>query len=46
MLKKQHKIYELLYEWTIEENCDYCKHLKSFRDADNRHPCNRCDAYE
>ena len=45
-LNKKRKLFDLLYEWTIEENCDYCKHLKSFRDGDNRHPCNRCEAYE
>lgn len=43
---KKQKLFDLLYEWTIEENCDYCKHLKSFRDGDNRHPCNRCADYE
>lgn len=46
MTGKKEKLFNLLYEWTIEENCDYCNHLKSFRDGDNRHPCNRCEAYE
>ena len=36
---------QLLYEWLIEENCDYCKHLETFRDGDKRHPCNRCEDY-
>lgn len=34
-----------LREWLIEEKCEYCQHLLSFRD-DGRHPCNRCEAYE
>ena len=46
MTGKKEKLFNLLYEWTIEENCDYCKHLASFRDGDNRHPCNRCECYE
>ena len=46
MTGKKGKLFNLLYEWTIEENCDYCKHLASFRDGDNRHPCNRCECYE
>lgn len=40
------RIYNLLYEWLIEENCDYCKHLATFSDGDKRHPCNRCEVYE
>lgn len=40
------RLFEIFYEWTIDEICDFCKHLKSFRDGDNRHPCNRCEAYE
>lgn len=46
MTDKKEKLFNLLYEWTIEENCDYCKHLSSFRDGDNRHPCNKCECYE
>ena len=46
MTNKKEKLFNLLYEWTIEENCDYCRHLASFRDGDNRHPCNRCECYE
>lgn len=42
---KKQKLYQLLYEWMIDETCDMCKHLASFRDGDNRHPCNRCDCY-
>lgn len=44
-IKKQ-RIYDLLHEWLINEDCDYCKHLATFRDGDNRHPCNRCECYE
>lgn len=43
-MKKE--LYNLLYEWLIEENCDYCQHLESFRDGDMKHPCNRCECYE
>lgn len=46
MTGKKEKLFNLLYEWTIEESCDYCKHLASFRDGDNRHPCNRCEWYD
>lgn len=46
MTDKKEKLFNLLYEWMIEENCDYCKHLASFRDGDNRHPCNRCECYK
>lgn len=46
MTGKKEELFNILYEWMIEENCDYCKHLASFRDGDNRHPCNRCEANE
>ena len=46
MTDKKEKLFNLLYEWMIEENCDYCKQLPSFRDGDNRHPCNKCECYE
>ena len=46
MIVDKKRIYDLLYEWLIEENCDYCKHLTTFYDGDRRHPCNRCEAYE
>jgi len=46
VMDRKQKLFSLLYEWTIEENCDYCKYLKSFRDEDNRHPCNRCETYD
>ena len=45
-LNKKQKLFDLLYEWLIDENCTCCKHLDTFRDGDNRHPCNRCEAYE
>lgn len=40
------KLYQLLYEWLVSENCDNCQHLETFRDGDKRHPCNRCEFYE
>lgn len=43
---KKQKLYELLYEWTIDETCDCCEHLNTFREGDMRHPCNKCAAYE
>lgn len=46
MIGKKGKLFNLLYEWMIDETCDYCKHLSSFREGDNRHPCNRCECYE
>lgn len=39
-------LYELLYKWLIEENCDNCKHMATYRDNDSRHPCNRCEFYD
>ena len=40
------KLYELLYSWEVSEYCEYCQHISTFRDGDNRHPCNRCECYE
>ncbi len=40
------KLYDLLYEWFITETCDDCQHISTFRDGDDRHPCNKCDCYE
>lgn len=39
-------LYELLYKWLIEENCDNCKHMVTYHDNDSRHPCNRCEFYD
>lgn len=39
-------LYELLYKWFIEENCDNCQHMVTYRDNDSRHPCNRCEYYD
>lgn len=36
-------LYELLYKWLIEENCDNCQHMVTYNDNDSRHPCNRCE---
>lgn len=44
MVKQE--LYKLLYEWFITETCDDCQHISTFRDGDNRHPCNRCECYE
>ena len=42
-MTKKRQLYQLLYEWLVNEGCDMCKHLSSFRDEDKRHPCNRCE---
>lgn len=39
-------LYELLYKWLIEENCDNCQHMVTYHDNDYRHPCNRCEFYD
>lgn len=39
------KLYNLLYRWFASGTCDDCEHIKTFRDGDNRHPCNRCYWY-
>ena len=39
-------LYELLYKWLIEENCDNCQHMVTYHDNDSRHPCNRCEFYD
>ena len=39
-------LYELLYKWLIEENCDNCQHIVTYRDNDPRHPCNHCEFYD
>lgn len=42
-------LYELLYKWLIEENCDNCQHMltyRIYRCNDSRHPCNRCEFYD
>lgn len=41
-------LYELLYKWLIEENCDNCQHMVTYRDNYNysRHPCNHCKFYD
>lgn len=39
-------LYELLYEWLVEENCDNCQHMVTYHDNDSRHPCNRCEFYD
>lgn len=44
MVKQE--LYKLLYEWFITETCEDCQHISTFRDGDNRHPCNRCECYE
>lgn len=36
-------LYELLYEWLVEENCDNCQHMVTYHDNDSRHPCNHCE---
>jgi len=46
MTGKKEKLFNLLYEWMIDETCDYCQHLSTFKDEDKRHPCNRCECYE
>ena len=45
MIMDKKRIYNLLYEWIIEDNCNYCKHYTTFYYADKRHPCNRCEDY-
>jgi hypothetical protein len=44
-MTKKRQLYQLLYEWLVNEGCDMCKHLSSFRDEDKRHTCNRCEYY-
>lgn len=39
-------LYELLYKWLIEENCDNCQHMVTYHNNDSRHPCNRCEFYD
>ena len=39
------KLYELLYSWEVSEYCDYCQHLTTYRDNDNRHPCAQCQSW-
>lgn len=43
--QKRTKLYELLYEWFAQETCDDCCHMETYRDGDNRNPCNRCEGY-
>lgn len=38
------KLYELLYSWEVSETCDYCQHMITYRDDDNRHPCAQCQS--
>ena len=38
------KLYELLYSWEVTEFCDYCQHLTTYRDNDNRAPCAQCQS--
>lgn len=46
MMSKQikTKLYELLYSWEVSETCDYCQHMITYRDDDNRHPCAQCQS--
>ena len=39
-------LYELLYKWLIEENCDNCQHMVTYRDDNGSHPCNRGEFYD
>ena len=39
------KLYELLYSWEVSEHCDYCQHMTTYRDNDNRHPCAKCNSF-
>lgn len=39
------KLYELLYSWEVSEHCDYCQHITTYRDNDNRHPCAKCNSF-
>ena len=41
----KNKIYELLYSWEVSEHCDYCQHMTTYRDNDNRHPCAQCNSF-
>lgn len=43
--QKKTKLYDLLYEWFACETCDDCYHMDTYKDGDNRHPCNRCEGY-
>ena len=41
----KNKLYELLYSWEVSEHCDYCQHMTTYRDNDNRHPCAQCQSF-
>lgn len=41
----KNKLYELLYSWEVSEPCDYCQHMTTYRDNDNRHPCAQCNSF-
>ena len=41
----KNKLYELLYSWEVSEHCDYCQHMTTYRDNDNRHPCAQCNSF-
>ena len=43
MVKQE--LYKLLYEWEVLEVCDYCQHMTTYRDNDNRHPCAQCQSW-
>ena len=36
------ELYKLLYEWEVLVVCDYCQHMTTYRDNDNRHSCAQC----
>lgn len=40
------KLYELLYSWEVTEDCDNCEHITSYRDNDNRYPCDQCRSFD
>lgn len=41
----KNKLYSLLYSWEVSEHCDYCQHMTTYRDNDNRHPCAQCNSF-
>lgn len=45
LAEKKKQLYDLLYEWFACETCADCFHMDTYKDGDNRHPCNRCEGY-
>lgn len=42
LAEKRKYLYELMYSWEVLEVCDYCQHMETYRDNNNRHPCAQC----